>query len=378
MLPEEEKRIFQESAARYLERSYSFEQRMVAMAQPRGYSLERWREMAELGWLAIGLPEAQGGLGDASVQLTLAQEMGRALVVEPWLSTTALCAPLLARLGNDEQRAQLADIAQGNLLVAFAGWERQGRYDAFDVRSPARLLDSGWRLDGGKTLVLDGGAADVLLVLMRTSGAQRDRTGLTLFLVPADTPGVQVAPLPTYDGRQTAHVELHNVMLGPECVVGEPGAAWPAVEQAIDHATVMACGFAVGAMEYALKMTRQWLGERRQFGRLITDNQVIRHRLVDMLILIEQSRAISEAAAHSLEAEPVKRKRAVSLAKAFVSSAGRKVGEESVQLHGAIGMTDEYAVGHYYKSLAANANLFGDEAWHYERLGEVDCGPAEL
>ncbi len=377
MILDDESRMLQESAARYLERSYGFEQRLAAMALPQGFAPSRWTEMAGLGWLGLGLPEEFGGFGDAASQLILAEELGRALVVEPWLSNTVLCAPLLVSQGNAAQHALVEDVVAGKTRLALAAWETQGRYDAFDIATRARMVDGEWQIDGSKTLVLDGGSADTLLVLARTAGDQRDLAGLTLFAVPASAPGLVLQALPIYDGRQTARMTLQNVRLAPDSVVGAVGEAWPAVEHAIDRATVMACGVAVGAMAHALEMTQGYLNERSQFGRRLTGNQVIRHRLVDMLILVEQGRAITEAAAARLEDEPTARKRAVSLAKAFVSPMGRKLGEESVQLHGAIGMTDEYAVGHYYKCLAATANLFGDVSWHHERLTALDSAVQE-
>nr|MBF0685654.1 acyl-CoA dehydrogenase family protein [Pseudomonas sp.] len=361
-------RMLQDSAMRYLERSYSFEQRTHILARPEGFDPVRWKEMADLGWLALGLPESVGGFGNAASQVVLAEALGQALVVEPWLVNNALCAPLLAGQ-SDAAHVELASaVTAGSTRLALAAWEIQGRYDAFDVKTQARPVEDGWQISGSKTLVLGGGAADILLVLARTQGAQRDLSGLTLFAVPVQTAGVSIAALPTYDGMQTARVTFDRVPVPGHAVVGMPGDAWFAVEHAIDRATTMACGIAVGAMAKALDMTQTYLRERVQFGKRITDNQVIRHRLVDMLVAIEQSRAITQAAADRLDDDAPARKRAVSLAKAFVSSSGRKVGEESVQLHGAVGMTDEYAVGHYYKCLAASANLFGDAHWHHERL----------
>ena len=368
----EARRMLADTAARYVERSYGFDARTKALAEPDGFSRARWAELAGMGWLGIGLPEDCGGFGGAPEQAVLAEALGRALAVEPWLANAALAGPLLATAASDAQRALAAAMVEGRTMLALAAFERQGRHDAFDVATVARRDGAGWRLDGAKTLVLGGGSADLLLVLARTAGAQRDAHGLSLFAVPAEAPGLRVAALPTYDGRQTADVTLAGVVVPPDALVGEADAAWPAVEAALDRATVMLCAECVGAMSLAWETTREYLKTRRQFGRAITDNQVIRHRLVDLYVATEQARAITEAAAERVDDEPAARRRAVSLAKAFVSSAGRRAGEDAVQLHGAIGMTDEYVVGHCYKRLAAAANVLGDEGWHLERLGVAD------
>lgn len=365
---EDDSRLFQDSVARYLAKDYGFAQRTQALAAWDA-APAHWQAFAELGWLAVGMPEDLGGYGGAHEQLALAEQLGGALVVEPWLANAALCAPALLALDAPGQAHRLGALMEGRLRLALAAWEPQGRYDAFEVRTTARQDAQGhWCLDGTKTLVLGGGQADVLLVLARVHGEPRSQAGLSLFAVPADTSGVTVRALPTYDGRTTASVGLAAVRVPADAAIGAAGQAWPAIERAIDQATVMLCGEAVGAMAQALSLTQSYLSDRRQFGRAITDNQVVRHRLVDMFVAIEQSRAITEAAAARLDDTPAARRRAVSLAKAFVSPAARRVGEDAVQLHGAIGMTDEYRVGHCYKRLAAAANLLGDTAWHLERL----------
>ncbi|PVY77701.1 butyryl-CoA dehydrogenase [Cupriavidus alkaliphilus] len=369
----DDRRMLRDSVRRYVERGYGFEQRRAALAEPDGFSRSHWRAFADMGWLALGLPEACGGLGDATDQALLAEELGRAQPAEPWLANAALCAPLLAACGDPAHVAAAAAMAEGGAMLALAAWETQGRYDAFDISTTAQAHAPGqWTLDGRKTLVLGGGSASLLLVLARTGGQRRDRHGLTLFAVPADTRGVSVEALPTYDGRQTASVTLRRAVVPDSARIGARDGAWPLVEAAIDRATVMACAEAVGTMSRAFDLTRDYLATREQFGRPLTASQVIRHRLVDLYVSVEQARAITEAAADAPQGDAVARMRAVSHAKAFVSDAGRALGEDAVQLHGAVGMTDEVEVGHCYKRLAAHANLFGDADWHYERLAALD------
>ncbi|QYY29168.1 MULTISPECIES: acyl-CoA dehydrogenase family protein [Cupriavidus] len=372
----DDRRMLRESVRRYVERDYGFEQRRAALAEPGGFSRRHWQAFAEFGWLALGLPDACAGFGDASDQAVLAEALGCAQPAEPWLANAALCGPLLAACGDAAHAVTAAAMAEGRTMLALAAWEAQGRYDAFDVATSAEPRQSAgpidWMLDGRKTLVLGGGCADILLVLARNSGQRRDRDGLTLFAVPAGTRGVAIEALPTYDGRQTATVTLRRVSVPDSARVGAVGGAWPSVEAAIDRATTMACAEAVGTMARAFELTRDYLVTREQFGRPLSANQVIRHRLVDLYVSVEQARAITEAAAAALQGDAAARMRAVSLAKAFVSVAGRALGEDAVQLHGAVGMTDEMEVGHCYKRLAALANLFGDADWHYERLSAVD------
>jgi len=370
----EERAMLREAAARYVERDCTFDARRAALATPEGFSRERWRAFADMGWLALGLPEDCGGLGDAGDAEVVAHALGRAIALEPWLANVGLAAPLLAALrteaGPDEVRCAelLAALAAGERMIALAAWEPQGRHDAFDVETRAVRDGDGWRLDGIKTGVLGGGAADVLLVAARESGRPREPAGLSVFAVPADAGGLARHALPTYDGRQTADLRLDGVRLPAGARLGAARGAWPALELAIDTATALACAEAVGTMQAVLETTRAYLQQRRQFGRPLAANQVLRHRLVDLYADIEQSRAIAGAAVGRLGDAPGARRRAVSLAKAFVTPAARRCGEEGIQLHGAIGMTDEVAIGHLAKRLVGFANLLGDEAWHLERL----------
>ena len=366
-----------DSVRRTLERSYPFEARCQAWRSPQGFSSEQWAQFAALGWLGIGLPDDLGGLGGLPEQAVLAEELGRALVVEPWLANAGLAGPLLAEAAAPErvdQRDLVAEMARGQSRLALAAWERQGRHDAFDVATTAEQITGGdgegprWRLHGRKTGVLGGGSAQHWLVLARSAGAQRDQAGLSLFVLPAGTPGAHLHALPTYDGRHTADLVLDGVQLPDSARVGAIGQAWPLVARVIDRATVLLCAESVGAMARCFDTTRSYLGTRKQFGQRIIDNQVVKHRLVDMFVAIEQARAITEAATLAFDGDTALRERAVSLAKAFVGPAGRRVGEDAVQLHGAIGMTEEYDVGQASKRLAAAANMLGDAHWHGSRL----------
>jgi butyryl-CoA dehydrogenase len=367
----DERRMLREAAQRYAERDYPFAERQRAAALPGGFDPSRWQQFAEMGWLALGLPEDCEGYGDVFDQLVVGEALGRMLALEPWLPQLGLAAPLLAASAAPVHRQLLGAAGRGESRVVLAAWEPGARHDAIETRTQARRVGAGWQIDGRKTLVLGGGSAQRLIVSARVAGEPRDAGGIALFVIDADAPGASRRALPTYDAQQTATLELRSVTVADEALIGTPGAGWPLIERAIDHATVLACAQAVGAMDLALATTREYLATRKQFGRVLTQNQVLRHRLVDLFVAIEQSRAITEAAAGKLDASPGVRMRAVSQAKVFVSQAARRTGEDAVQLHGAIGMTDEYVVGHAYKRLAAFANLFGDAPWHLERLSRL-------
>lgn len=380
----DDRTMLREAALRYVQRDYGFDTRKLSAALPEGFSRERWSAFAEMGWLALNLPEDCDGFGDATDASIVAHALGRATALEPWLANVGLSAPVLtacrAQALHDgsqaaAQRAEqaLRGLAAGDQMLALAAWEPQGRHDAFDVHSTAGLQPDGtWRLDGIKTLVLGGGAADLLLVLARESGQRRDRDGLSLFAVPALAAGLSRRNWPTYDGRQCADLRLDGVIVDAAARLAGPPHGWAIVEAAIDQATALACMEAVGTMSRVLDLTKDYLQQRRQFGRTLIANQVLRHRLVDLFVSIEQARAISAAAIDKLSDAPEARRRAVSIAKAFVSPAARRCGEEGVQLHGAIGMTDETEIGQAAKRLTGFANLLGDEAWHLERLSTVN------
>ena len=371
----DERNLLRDAAARYIERDYTFEQRKAAAQSANGHAAQRWAEFAEMGWLALGAPEDCGGFGDVQDAAIVAEALGRAQALEPWLAQVGLCQPLLTRLhqGGDLQAGELLRaMTDGSRRVALAAWEPQGRHDAFDIQTTALAHPAGgWQLNGLKTLVLGGEDADTLLVVAREHGEERSLDGLSLFVVMPDAAGLARHGLPTYDGRQSADLRLHDVQVPAHARLGPAGSLWPVLEAAIDQATALVCIEAVGTMDRVLALTKDYLQQRKQFGRPLTANQVLRHRLVDLYVAIEQSRAIALSAVDALSDSAGTRRRAVSLAKAFVSPAARQCGQEGVQLHGAIGMTMDTEIGQAARRLAGLANLLGDEAWHLERLGRL-------
>ncbi len=362
-------KMLAESARKYLERGYGSAVRSASLAHVHGCVPGRWAEFAEMGWLALPLPEADGGLGGALADMcVLAEEMGRALVVEPWLACGVMAATLLAHAGTAEQRAVwLPALAAGEKRIAFAAWEPGGRFDATQVGTRAEAVEGGYRLDGVKELALGAAGADALIVCARLKTADGSAQS-GLFLMPAGTPGLAVQGYAMIDGRHAAQVTLRNVVVPSAARLAAPVDAAAAIACAVDTAVVVQCAETTGAMARGLEMTLEYVKTRKQFGKVLAANQVLQHRLVDLLVAVEETRALVRAAALAAGSSAAERGKYAAAAKAFASQAARTAWEEVVQLHGAIGMTDEYVIGAYVKHLAASHALFGDLSSHLETL----------
>lgn len=339
----------------------------------------RWSGMAELGLLGLPFPEAMGGSGQGPVEvMVVAQELGRALGGAAFVASTVLAGELLWRLGSPaQQRRWLPDLASGTVQAGVALYEDGVRYDWRRLQMQARPSGDGYVLNGRKTGVLHGDSAGLLLVVARAGVPGAPGDGLAVFLVDAQAPGVQVHGFDTLDGRRAAHVTLADVHVGAERVLGVPGAAGEAVEAALDAAVAALCAEAVGVTEVLIEHTAEHLRTRRQFGAPLAKFQVLQHRLADMVIALEQLKSMACAAAMAVEAdEPVQRRRLVSAAKVLVSQQGRQLGLSAIQMHGAMGMTDECRVGHCTKRLMVIGQLFGDASWHLQSLVAITSGQA--
>jgi pimeloyl-CoA dehydrogenase small subunit len=370
----DEQRLLQESLGRLLAETYSFDQRKGHLAQPEGWSRDLWRRYADMGLLALPFDEADGGFGGGPVDTMVVMEaFGRALALEPYLATVVLAGGLLRRAGAAAQRAELVpQIAGGGLLLAFAHAEPQSRFDLADVSTAARRDGEGWVLSGRKRHVLNGGCADKLIVSARMGGDRRDREGLALFVVDTGAPGVSRRAYPTQDRRRSAEVDLDQVRVGPDALLGNAGAALPVIEQVVDEAIAALCAEAVGGMAQAHEMTLDYLKMRQQFGRPIGAFQALQHRAVDMLIQLEQARSMAMyAAIGATDPDPLERRRAVSAAKVQIGRSGKFVGGQAIQLHGGIGMTDEFQIGHYYRRLTMIDLQFGDVAHHLSAVARA-------
>ena len=350
----EEQTLLKDSVERFIQNDYGFEDRQKVTRLEAGFSADHWKTFAELGWLGVPFAEADGGFGGGAIETMLIMEQfGRGLVVEPYLPNVILVGGLLKIAGSAAQKEKyLGAIINGAAQGAFAFAEPQGRFNLADLTTTATRTDEGWTLNGYKAVVLNGPAADGLVVSARTAGAQRDRDGVTLFLVPGDAAGLSRRDYPTVDALRASEVTLDNVELGADAVLGEVGAGLPVIEQAIDEAIVAVGAEAVGAMEVLYKDTVEYCKTREQFGQPIGKFQVLQHRMVDMFMEYEQSKSLMYMAAMRLdEGYGPEAQKAVSAFKVQVGKSGRFVGQSAVQLHGGMGMTEELNIGHYFKRL---------------------------
>ena len=366
LTPSDEQRLLRESADRFVSETYTADHRRKVASDPLGFSAKIWKQFADLGWLALPISEAHGGLGGGAIEIGILMEaFGRGLVSEPYLSTVVIGASLVAECGAEPQKqALLPKIADGSLYLAFAHSERQARFDLADVRTTAKKTPDGWRLDGHKTAVLDGNAAGQIIVSARVNDANGK---LCLFLVPQDARGLALHDFPRLGGGRACNLELRDVQLPADALLGDGSDALPAIEATIDRAMAALGAEAVGIMQTLLDQTLEYTKIRKQFGRPLSANQVIRHRLADMAMQCDEARSMALRAALMADAEPVARSRAASGAKAKIGKCARFVAEQSVQLHGAMGVTEELDIGAYFKRLLAFDTLFGGSAHHYRR-----------
>jgi alkylation response protein AidB-like acyl-CoA dehydrogenase len=366
LTPSDEQRLLRESADRFVSETYTADHRRKVAGDPLGFSAKIWKQFADLGWLALPISEAHGGLGGGAVEIGILMEaFGRGLVSEPYLSTVVIGASLISDCGTETQKqALLPDIADGSLYLAFAHSERQARFDLADVKTAAKKAPDGWRLDGHKTAVLDGSAAGQIIVSARLNDANGK---LCLFLVPQGTRGLASCDYPRLGGGRACNLELRDVQLPADALLGDGRDALPAIEAVIDRAMAALGAEAVGIMQTLLDQTLEYTKIRKQFGRPLSANQVIRHRLADMAMQCDEARSMALRAALMADAEPVARSRAASGAKAKIGKCARFVAEQSVQLHGAMGVTEELDIGAYFKRLLAFDTLFGGSAHHYRR-----------
>ncbi len=367
----EEQRLLNESLDRLIGDRYAFEQRKSYAQSPEGWSRELWAQFGELGLLGLPFEERHGGSAGGPVETMIAMEaFGRALALEPYLATVVLGGGFLRHGGSAEQRADLVpQIADGSLTFAFAHTERQSRYDLNDIETRAVRDGTGWVIDGEKGVVLHGDTADKLIITARVGGGRRDSNGIAAFVVDGKAAGVARRGYPTQDGLRAAEVTLANVRVGPEGVLGEPGKALPLVERVVDEGIAALCAEAVGAMAVMHELTIEYLKTRRQFGREIGSFQILQHRAVDMLIALEQARSMAMfATMMATQDNAAERRNAVAAAKVQIGRSGKFIGQQAIQLHGGIGMTMEYKVGHYFKRVTMIDTMFGDADHHLRQL----------
>ncbi|WP_316194824.1 MULTISPECIES: pimeloyl-CoA dehydrogenase small subunit [unclassified Bradyrhizobium] len=370
----EEQRLLKDSIDGLLADAYDFDKRKLYMKEKGGWSRAMWSKLAEQGLLGLPFSEDDGGFGAGGVETMIVMEaMGRALVLEPYLATVVLAGGFLRHGGSAAQKAaHLPGIIDGSRTFAFAQLEKQSRYDLFDVATTAKKKGDGWVIDGEKFVVLNGENADTLIVTARTSGGQRDKSGIGVFIVPADAKGVTRKGYPTQDGLHAADITFTGVEVGADAAIGDPVNALPLIERVVDEARIALCAEAVGLMDESLKTTVEYIKTRKQFGVAIGSFQSLQHRASDMFVALEQARSMSMFATMAAEFDDAKeRATSIAAAKVQIGKSAKFVGQQAIQLHGGIGMTMEAKIGHYFKRLTMIESTFGDTDYHMRRVSEA-------
>ena len=373
----EEQQMLADTVERWLASNYSFASRQELCATPAGFSAKNWAQLADLGLLGLNVPAEHGGLeAGASETLIVMRAFGRALLTEPYLPTAVMAVEGLKAAGTPAQQAHfLRRIVAGELRFALALLEPGARYDLGVVDTSASALEddleAGYMLQGRKAVVLHGAAAHRLLVSARLSGRAGTQPGVALFIVDAAAPGVQLHSFATIDGLRCAEIAFEQVRLQADARLGTVEQGADVIERMVARGIAALCAESVGAMERLIELTIEYLKSRRQFGQPLAGFQVLQHRVAEMLTAAEQARAMAFMAAARVEDPDLnERRRALSAAKALVGQSGRLIGEQAVQLHGGMGMTDELAIGHYFKRLVGIDLSLGDSEYHLERFGD--------
>ncbi|SCK41247.1 hypothetical protein VAR608DRAFT_3921 [Variovorax sp. HW608] len=363
----EDRRMLADSLNRFIAEQYGFEARNRIAQSKEGFSRAIWQQFAELGVIGALFSESDGGFGGAGFDVAVVfEELGRGLVVEPLLGA-AMAGEAISACGNEAQKAKLAGIIGGTTVAAFAHDEPESHYELSRVRTRAERSGDGWVLDGVKAVVQQGEQASLFVVSARTSGGMDDEAGISLFLVPANTPGLEVRGCPAIDGGRVAELTFDNAKIGADALLGAEGKGFDALERAIGRGVLALCAEALGAMESAKTATLEYLRTRKQFGVFIGSFQALQHRMADLLLEIEQARSAVINAAAAMEADRVTRERALSAAKFSIGRIGTLVAQESIQMHGGIGMTWELPLAHFAKRLVMIDHQLGDEDHHLQR-----------
>ena len=359
-----------DSVGKFIDNKYDFDTRQQYAESERGFSDDVWNTFAELGWTAVPFAEEDGGLGGSPVDImVLMQSLARGLFVEPYIANVILAGGILKRVGNEAQKEQwLQPMIAGELQATLAFHEPQARYALASVATSAKKDGDHWMLNGHKGLVLNGGTSDLLLIPARTAGDVGDEHGITLFAVAADSDGLSCEAYATVDGLRAAEIALDGLRVSGDAVLGNVDEGFTALDATIDDATLAVCAEAVGIMYVLKDKTVQYSKDRSQFGVPIGSFQALQHRMVDMLMACEQAQSLLMWAVMTNAEGGEESRRAVSAMKYMIGTAGQKLGEEAVQVHGGMGVTWELDVAHYFKRLTAICTLFGNADWHLDKL----------
>lgn len=370
----EEQSLLQDSVQRFIQNDYTFDARQKLLKTDDGFSRDNWANFAELGWLALPFTEESGGFGGTAVEtMILMEEFGKGLVVEPYVSTVIMAGSVIEAGGTAAHKeGALAEIMAGTKLASLAYVEPQARFNLADVTTTATADGDNYTINGFKGVVLGGPSADLLVVPARTSGDQKDESGITLFLVDASASGISKRDYPTIDGLQASEINFESVSVSADDVLGEVGNGLSLLELGINNGILAVGAEAVGAMEVLYKTTVEYCKTREQFGQPIGKFQVLQHRMVDMFMEHEQAKSLLYMAALRMsEDDEVEARKAISALKVQIGKGGRFVGQNAIQLHGGMGMTDELNVGHYFKRITAIETLFGNVDHHLKKYANV-------
>ena len=369
----EEQSLLKESVARWAQDNYSFEQRNASMNNDHGYSQEHYATFAELGWLSIPFSDQYGGYGGGVIDTAaIMEEMGKALVVEPVFANMILFGGLLERSNHDALKAELIpQIIDGSLMGAVAMYEPQSRFDVSNIATTAVEVDGNYAISGGKSVVLNGASAQKLIITARTSGEQNDEQGISLFLVDVAASGVTVNKYPLMDGQQVADISFDKAS---GVLISELDKGYAPLSACLDQAHIALCAEAVGIMEVLNRETVEYTKTRKQFGVAISSFQALQHRMVDTFMAYEQAKslligALCELSDPDTDAKDVQK--ILTATRALIAKNGKHVGDEAIQLHGGMGLTDEMSIGHYVKRLMMINLMFGDQSFFQEQFNQV-------
>jgi pimeloyl-CoA dehydrogenase small subunit len=370
----EEQTLLRNSVQKFVQNGYTFDMRRAIAKSETGWKRENWKQFAELGLLGAPFSEDFGGLGGGPVEtMIIMEEFGRGLVIEPYLGTVVLAGGFLSHGGSKAQKEQfIPEIVEGKRVFAFAFAEPQGRYNLADLAVTAKKAGAGYTLNGHKAVVIGAPWADSLIVTARTGGGQRDEKGVSVFVVDKKAKGVSCRDYPTVDGLRASEITFENVALGADALIGPEGGGLPLVERVVDEGIAALSAEAIGAMKVLNDTTVEYCKTRKQFGVPIGKFQVLQHRMVDMFMNYEQSVSITFMVTLKLGESDTERRKAASAAKVQIGKAGRFIGQNAVQLHGGMGMTDELNVGHFFKRLTMIDTMFGNVDHHLKRYASLD------
>ena len=370
----EEQLAIQDTLKKFIAKDYSFEYRTSLTKTDLGHSELAWKTFAELGLLSLPFSEEYDGLGGTAIDTMLVMEMlGKGLSLEPYISTVIISGGILQAFGSEKIKKDfLPKIGSGDLKISFAHHEPNSRYQLNTVNTVAKNINGSWIISGKKSVVLHAPSANYLLVSARNDGIVDSKEGITLFLIDTNTPGVKIRPYTTQDGARAADVELNNISVSNDSIIGSVGDAFPILNYGQDLANAALCAEAVGIMSSLNEITLEYLKTRKQFGTVIGKFQALQHRMADMILTTEQSRslAILSAVAQS-NPDNSKRTQETAIAKSYICKASRHIGQEAVQLHGGMGVTEELNVGHYFKRLTMISLTYGDYDYHLDKVSEA-------